>query len=233
MKKLLEDINFMKDVMISVATDDGMRIQEINEKYKGVFVRSKSELKRLGIDNPNTYSDLWEWYGKWSSGEMPRYIDRRTYIIKLFKPIIEQIENYDSNDELEVELTGWDRIERTVEEIRIRIIEAQHEEQFQAIGVLCRDVIISLAQEVYDVDRHPSEDDTIPSSTDSNRMLAAYIFSEMPGSQNEALRKYAKATNTLANELTHKRSATMQYAKICSSATISLINLFRILEVEN
>ena len=164
---------------------------------------------------------------------MPRYIDRRTYIIKLFKPIIEQIENYDSNDELEVELTGWDRIERTVEEIRIRIIEAQHEEQFQAIGVLCRDVIISLAQEVYDVDRHPSEDDTIPSSTDSNRMLAAYIFSEMPGSQNEALRKYAKATNTLANELTHKRSATMQYAKICSSATISLINLFRILEVEN
>ena len=58
----------------------------------------------------------------------------------------EDAQSYD----VEVNISGWDRVNRTVNEIRRRVSEASTEEQFQSIGLLCRDVIISLAQEIYD-----------------------------------------------------------------------------------
>ncbi len=217
--------------MTSVSTG-GQQIQDVNDEYKKIYREVHLELKRLGLKNPNTYSDLWEWYGKWSSGEMPQYRIRRAYIIELFKSLIEQLENYNNSQELEIELTGWERIERGIGEIRLRLSEAKNEEQFQAVGLLCRETIISLAQEVYEREKHPPLDGTEPSKTDAKRMLDSYIAVELPGRENEGLRRYAKATNSLANELTHKRTATLKLAKLCGSSCINLVNLIRILEEE-
>jgi len=172
---------------------------------------------------------LWEWYGKWSSGEMPQYRDRRAYLIEMFKSLFNQIENHGVDAELEVELEGWDRIERSIGEIRLRLADAETEEQLQVVGLLCRETIISLAQEVYDSEKHPPLDDVIPSATDAKRMFESYIAVELQGSENKGLRTYARATNTLANELTHKRTATIKLAKLCSSSCINLVNLIRIL----
>lgn len=229
MDDLIEKINYLKNVMTSVSTG-GQRIQDENDKYKIVFREVSVELKRLRLKNPNLYTDLWEWYGKWSSGEMPQYRDRRAYLIELFKDLLNQLENYNNTEELEIELTGWDRIERSVGEIRFRLTEAENAEQFQAIGLLCRETIISLAQEVYDRERHPPLDGVETSETDAKRMLDSYIVAELPGTENESLRRHAKSTNALANELTHKRTATLKLAKLCSSSCINLVNLIRILE---
>jgi hypothetical protein len=231
MKDLVEKVNYLKNVMTSVSTG-GQRIEDVNEEYQNNYREVNVELKKLGLKNPIPYSDLWEWYGKWSSGEMPQYRDRRAYVIELFKDTLEQLENHDNSTELEIELTGWDRIERSIGEVRLRLGEAQSEEQFQSVGLLCRETIISLGQEVFDKDNHPTLDGVEPSETDSKRMLDAYIGAILPGSENEGLRRYAKSTNALANELTHKRTATMKLAKLCASSTINLVNLVRILEEE-
>jgi hypothetical protein len=61
-------------------------------------------------------------------------------------------------------------------------------------------------------------------------MLDAYIAVVLAGGANENLRRYARASNDLANELTHKRTANSKDAALCSSATISLVNLIGILE---
>ena len=229
MEELLEKLNFLKNTMTSVSTG-GQQIQDVNDEYRKVYREVRIELKRLGLKNPNPYSELWEWYGKWSTGEMPQYRIRRAYIIELFKPLIEQLENHNNAQELEVELEGWERIERSVGEIRLRLSEAQNEEQFQAIGLLCRETIISLAQEVFDREKHPPLDGTEPSATDAKRMLDSYIAVELPGRENEGLRRYARATNALSNELIHKRTATLKLAKLCSSSCINLVNLIRIIE---
>jgi len=63
-------------------------------------------------------------------------------------------------------------------------------------------------------------------------MLESYIAVELPGKANDGLRRYAKATNSLSNELTHKRTATAKLAKLCASASINLVNLFRTLDKE-
>ena len=69
----------------------------------------------------------------------------------------------------------WQRVDRSINEARKKLEEASTEEQFQAIGVFCREVLISLAQAVYDPAVHSSLDDVTPSKTDAKRMLEAYI----------------------------------------------------------
>jgi hypothetical protein len=69
---LLKDIETQKSLMISVSTG-GQRIQEVNEEYKNRREEILTQLRTLDIDDPNNYSDLWAWYGKWSDGSLPSY----------------------------------------------------------------------------------------------------------------------------------------------------------------
>jgi AbiJ N-terminal domain 3 len=76
-----------------------------------------------------------------------------------------------------LEPTGWIRVDRNVTEVRKRLETATMEEQFQAVGLLCRETLISLAQAVYDAQLHPTLDGVTPSDTDAKRRLEAYIAS--------------------------------------------------------
>jgi len=227
MEELLEQINLLQSIMTSVSTG-GQDIKEINDKYKQLYKTVDSKLKGLKIPNPNPYSDLWEWYGRWGSGDMPQYKDRRVFLIRLFKDVRKQVEDLEKVNELEVKIDGWDKIERTIEEIKTRIAVADNEEKFQAIGLLCRETTISLAQQVYIREKHPPLDGVEPSKTDAKRMLDSYIAVEFGGAENQNVRRYAKSALALTNELTHKRTATKRDARLCSSATINLVNLIRI-----
>lgn len=119
----------------------------------------------------------------------------------------------------------WVRVDRTIDEARNRLEQSSTEEQFQAIGLLCREALISLAQIVYDPTVHTSSDDVTPSRTDAKRMLEAYIGCELGGRANEAARRHAKAVLDLANELQHKRTASFRDAAFCVEATSAVVNL--------
>ncbi|SEA41687.1 hypothetical protein SAMN05192529_11782 [Arachidicoccus rhizosphaerae] len=227
---LLRDISFLKNTMISVSTG-GQRIQEINDQYKQTFNATNKALQRLGFQNPNQYSDLWDWYGKWSS-DFSTYRERRAFIRDLYASLTKILEDTEDAETVTVtvDLTGWERLERSINEIRKRQSEAEKEEQFQVIGLLCRETIITLAQSVFVEGKHRILDDTKVSKTDVKRMLEAYIAVELAGSSNETLRKYARATLELANELTHKRTATKRDGSLCSIATLSLINFIGTIE---
>src|SRR5258708_33053533 len=73
------------------------------------------------------------------------------------------------------EPTGWARVDRAVTEMRERLAEAETEEQFQAGGLLCREILISLGQAVFNPTEHPTLDSTPASQTDAKRMLEPYI----------------------------------------------------------
>jgi hypothetical protein len=121
--------------------------------------------------------------------------------------------------------TEFERAERTLAEIRARLREAKTEEQFQAIGVLAREAMISLAQAVYVRATHPPLDGTEPSETDAKRMLEAYFAAEL--ADNDAARKHVRATVDFANTLQHKRTATGIEAALCAEATSSVLICFR------
>jgi hypothetical protein len=126
------------------------------------------------------------------------------------------------------EPTGWPKVDRTVSEIRQRLERAGTEEQFQAVGLLCREVLISLGQTVFDPSRHKVLDDAEVSSTDAKRMLEAYLAAELAGGENKVARQHARAALDLANELQHKRTASFRQAALCAEATTAVVNLIAI-----
>jgi hypothetical protein len=228
--ELIAEIEAQRGLMIAVATG-GPRIQLANHQYVERRERITTELRRRGIPDPNPHGDLWGWYGRWSAGDMRNWQSRREHLSEMYQPLIDQIRAGPTATGAQVfeEPTGWPRVDRGIYEIRRRLEQAEVEEQFQAIGLLCREVLISLAQVVYDPQRHPCEDGVIPSETDAKRMLDGYIAGELAGAPNEGVRRHAKAALFLANDLQHHRTADYRQAALCAEATTSLVNLVAVI----
>ncbi len=120
------------------------------------------------------------------------------------------------------EYTGWERLDRTITEAERLLGVATTEEQFQSIGFMCREALISLAQEVFDKDKYPSIDGTVISDSDAKRMLEAYFAVELSGDSNEFARKLSRAALDQANKVQHRRTAGFKDAAFCLNATIFL-----------
>lgn len=114
------------------------------------------------------------------------------------------------------EPTGWQKVDRQLQEVRLRLDTAESEEQYQAVSLLCREVLISVAQEVYEPGRHSSPDSVAPSQTDAKRMLEAFFTSELEGGTNEEARAHAKAALRLVLALQHQRTADFRMAALCA-----------------
>lgn len=228
-QELVAEIEAQKELMIQVATGKS-RIQQVNDEYKACRLKIRTGLNRIGIEDPNPYGDLWSWYGKWSDGSLPTYQSRRVHLAELFQPLLEYLVLIIEQGEQEkVEPTGWAKVDRNSEKTLQLLQAATDEEDFQAIGLLCREAIISLAQAVYDPELHPTLDGVTPSETDAKRMLENYIVAVLTGSSNEALRRYVKNAYQLAVILQHKRTANFRQAALCVEATRSLVNIIAII----
>ena len=131
----------------------------------------------------------------------------------------------DARVEVFSEPTGWTKVDRQLQEARLILETAKNEEQYQAVGLICREALISVAQEVYDSDSHPPTDGTAPSETDARRMLEAVFSAELRGSANKEARSHARAALRLAIALQHKRTADFRTAALCAEATASVVNL--------
>jgi hypothetical protein len=188
-----------------------------------------SELDARGVENLLPYRDLWDWYGRWSSGDLPTWQSRREFVNNIFNQQVRYVRaKRDSSLQVAVAPTGWERVDRDITEVRKRLESASTEAQFQAVGLLCREALISLAQAVYDPATHPTLDGTNASDTDAKRMLEAYIAVALSGSANEQIRKHARAAVDLAVHLQHRRTATYRDAAVCTEATTSVVNLVAI-----
>jgi hypothetical protein len=225
---LVTAIEEQKSLMISVATGE-RPIKDVNEEYK----KRRSEIGKMlhakGIKDPNSFFDLWGWFKRFKSGDLPTYASRRQFMSELYDPLLQRLQQGGSaTPGMFEEPTGWAKVDRTVTEIRQRLEQATTEEQFQTVGTLCREALISLAQAVFDSTRHPTLDGVKASPTDFKRMIEAYIVVELAGATNEASRKHARAAFDLANELQHKRTANFRLAALCAEATVAAINLIAI-----
>jgi hypothetical protein len=228
--KLADEIEQQKSLMINVSTGRE-RIQEVNQAYIERRHSILSKLQKLGINDPNNFGDLWNWYNKWKDGSLPSYASRRTFITNLYQQVLDDIAlvvKIKAN-EIVIEPTGWERVDRNLNKIIKSFSTAKNEEDFQGLGLLCREAIISLAQAVYDPALHESVDGVIPSETDAKRMLENYIASELSNGSNEELRRYSKDCFQLAVTLQHKRNANYREAALCVEAIRSLVNIIGII----
>jgi len=228
--ELIREIESQRGLMMAVATG-GPRIDVVNDEYVARRRRIHADLDERGLVDPNPYYDLWAWYGKWSSGDLPSYQSRREYVTGLLQPLIDRVRAGVGPAPARVfeEPTGWHRLDRDLQEMRRLLEQAQTEAQFQAVGLFAREILITLAQAVYDPARHTPLDGVTPSPTDAKRLLEAFIAVELQGEPNEAVRRHARAALDVANDTQHRRTATFRAAALCAESTTSAVNLVAII----
>lgn len=228
---VIHEIERQRDLMISVSTG-GPRIDTVNDDYRNRRDLIRRRLQELGLEDPNPFEDLWEWYGRWSGGDLPSYRLRRAFLRDLFAPLLSSLAGIESGavSAVEREPTGWPRVDRQLEKMKAQLARSSEEEDFQQVGLVARETLISLAQAVYVPERHPSPDGIAPSPTDANRMIEAFIAAELAGGAHEAVRKHAKASLGLAVALQHDRTADYRKAALCAEATASVVNIVAITE---
>lgn len=224
---LVPELILLREQMIDVAVGK-KRIQDVDDYYRARHRRVRAVLAERGLEDPNQFADLWAWYRKWSA-ECSQYKERRAFVRSLYDGLLRTLCGGDKKLAEPREPTGWERVDRTVEKTANALLRARNEEDFQVVGHQCREVLISLAQAVYDPAAHETPDGVKPSATDAKRMFEAYINSVLPGESNEVARKYAKSGFDLANVLQHRRTATARDAGLCAEATFSVVNLIAIL----
>lgn len=224
-QKLLLLLDRVAAMMISVSTG-GARIEEVNSEFQGLYDELDELLHSRGLSNPFPYRDLWEWYGHWSR-DLPTWASRRTFVSQIVSPLVSAVKR----EAISLpEPTGWERVDRALGEARKRLAESQNEEQYQTIGLLSREVLISLAQTVFKPDQHPIEDGVAVSQTDFKRMIEAYISVALQGGSAKEARSHARSALDLALRLQHQRTAAFRDAAICLEATGSVVGIIAILE---
>lgn len=193
--------------------------------------RIRKYLHQVDLDDPNPFPGLDAWHLKWSSGDVPSRANVSAYIDTIYLRLLHILRGEEPvPEDLEALLGGWARIDRAMRKAFDALEFGQHEEDFQSVGLYCREAIISLGREVFDPAKHPTLDGVVASPTDAKRMLEAYLAVTLQGASNDATRRHARACVDLANDVQHKRTATYRAAALCAEATRSVVTLISILE---
>ena len=85
-----ELIDRIKEIMTQVSTAQA-RIEDLNDEYKKIYQEIDKMLSDNNLNNPNEFSDLWEFYNYWKIN-LKSYSERRVFVIKLYKNISERKE---------------------------------------------------------------------------------------------------------------------------------------------
>ncbi len=124
----------------------------------------------------------------------------------------------------------WHHVDQNLHSLRRQLQVAKTEEDFQTVGVLSRETIISLGQAVLDESLRTQ----LPgvSQTDAEEIVSKYFGLKLSGSSNIELRAYCKSSLKLAVALQHMRNASYTQAELCTEACAHLVMLVRILYFE-
>ena len=112
----------------------------------------------------------------------------------------------------------WMKVDRNLHSVRTRLQTSDNEEDFQTVGLLCRETIVSLGRAMLVLEFKGSLPET--SGTDAKEILSAYFDKELPGSGNKALRSFAKSCLVLANDVAHRPNASYLHSELCTEACV-------------
>ncbi len=118
---------------------------------------------------------------------------------------------------------------RKIEQAAKAIDAADEAEEFQAVGMRCRESLVKFARDAAESDRLPLTGD-LPRKADFVGWSEVIAGAAAPGASNKALRAYlkqiAKATWDLVGALTHDDDATRHDAEIALAGTQTVLAAF-------
>jgi hypothetical protein len=122
---------------------------------------------------------------------------------------------------------GWPEIDTELGELRRHFRTAITPQDYRAVGNDCVHISEALSRKVYDHAKHTPEGEDEPPVAKTKLRLDRYIESRLPGPDNGAMRKFARASIELAQGVKHSGSPTRTEAGIVADAVILLANMLR------
>ena len=117
---------------------------------------------------------------------------------------------------------------RKLKNISALIDTAIEIEDFQAIGVQCREILIELGNSIYKPEMAGDEEQ--PQASNFKKKAELFIKFYMSGSENSEYRsiikKMTEGTWDYACKITHSQTATFYEVSTCVSLTISLVSMY-------
>lgn len=221
----IEKIERFKTGLISKATNGDMDEKEYKELRSAILY---SPILKNSIPNIIKSSLTAQEFRNTMQGMFDDYKRRRNFITEEMNKLIIILEG---KQNIKYVNTGWDQIDNSVNILFESLNNISDRLSINEIGVRCRETLKLLANEIYvDELHHPSDYKEEISSSDTKRMFDGYLEYKFSGASNQEKRAYAKACNKLADALTHGTNVSVLDAKLCISATLSLIQLIRIIE---
>jgi hypothetical protein len=123
----------------------------------------------------------------------------------------------------------WSKLRRQLGMLQSQLASAKAEPEFQAVGLLCREILVTLMQALHNVDLEHVNRIEGKSLTDAKGLMEVYLAKHHNGGSNATLRKQMNASFDLANELQHKRTATRSHAFLCAEATEATVRIMCVL----
>lgn len=225
----IKDVELLRNILIDTATG-GKRIENINDNYITIYNKVDEVICKLDLENPNPFKTLWESYNYWSAN-LDSYAKRRVYFSNLYEELLKIIKTTNTDDvvNIQLEYTNWDIINRTIADIKKQYSEAKTNAQFNGIGAMCRSVYNCLADVIYKKEYHTDSNTDFPNDNQYKNKLLEFVQFKLDSQTNKDFRNHCKSTIDLADELTHKKTATKQQAALTINAVISILNIVSIL----
>lgn len=229
-------VDKVSSLMISVATG-GPQIKTVDAAYKREHRALAAVLRRLEIPYPNTFDDLWRWYGHWSEGDMPQYRDRRRFIAELFAPVRRaltelDVARYELAEGVAEGPTGWPQIDAQMRRLRKLFREAHDADAYNGVGLQCVKILTSLGHLVFDPSRDLPDGEDEPGIDDAKARIAFFVRRVAPGKSGEHLRKLVTVAYAQANAAKHRHTATRIDAGVAANATALIVSTLRLLDEE-
>lgn len=229
-------VDSVSGLMVSVATG-GPAIKTVDADYKREHRALGAALRRLGIDYPNKFDDLWRWYGRWSDGSMPQYRDRRAFISELFAPVRKALTDQgDASRELADGVsegpTGWAGIDQRSARLRRLWREADDPDAYNGVGLQCVKILTTLGHVVFDAAHDLPSGEEEPGRDDAKKRISYFLRRVAAGEKGENIRKIVNGAYSQANTAKHRHVATRADAGIAANATLLIVSMLRLLTDE-
>lgn len=193
--------------------------------------------KRAGVIFPELpFRDLPGFRTFWiSNGMSGSWAARRIYADDLLSPVESEIYLLQQRmwDEPLLRpitphsVTGWTTLDGEIEELRTRFAVARSAQDHSAVGNACVRILELLGDVAFDSVRYVPAEEEVPQRSNTKKRFDLIIDSEFQGSDNHHLRKLARATMEVAQQVKHQGTPSRRDAGIAADTVIALVNILR------
>lgn len=130
-------------------------------------------------------------------------------------------------------MSPFNALEQLLSAVRSQLARASTVQDFQQVGHQSRELLISIAQAVYDPAKHSDPRTPAVSPTDAKGMLGAFIAKTLPGAGQEEARKLARSAVDMANAVQHDRVAANRDAQLAVEGCVAVLAVVAIIAGES